>query len=264
MSIYSVGLPLILCGLLVGIVYLVLRPSSVRRSLQTAIKSAFARVSEPQAASSLPLAGWIFILWPLVASVFYVADHTYVQTRYILVTAPGLTIVIMALFLRASQRTGRVLYSAALVAALAVSIVTVRPFVRNKGLNCIVTEGFANFMRTQIPPDEPVAAYAIGQVAFVSQHPIVDTGGITRPEAIAFLYSPTDLLHWAKSEGAQYIIEDHQPEPGAISVYTGQLPYIGWTFHTANYDAAFPTEIWKLPPTSEPPPPALDSASAKP
>src|SRR6266567_4076039 len=39
--IYSTALPLILCGLLAGIVYLILRPSAVRRSIQNAIASAF-------------------------------------------------------------------------------------------------------------------------------------------------------------------------------------------------------------------------------
>jgi hypothetical protein len=265
LSIYSVGLPLILCGLLAGIVYFVLRPSSVRRSIQTAITSALGRNSDlRQAPASLPLAGWIFILWPLIVSVFYVVDHTYVQTRYILVTAPGLTIVIMALFLRASLRTGRVVYAAALIAALAVSIITVRPFIRNKGLNCLVMDAFANFIRNQIPSDDPVAAYAIGQIAFVSEHPIIDTGGITRPGVIPYLNSPPDMLRWAKSEGAQYIIGDHQPEPGATSVYAGQLPFIGWTFHTSRYTTSAPTEIWKLPPTSEPAQPPLTSASANP
>jgi len=56
----------------------------------------------------------------------------------------------MALFLRASLRTGRVLYAAALVAALAVSIVTVRPFIRNKGLNCVATNGFALYIRNHM------------------------------------------------------------------------------------------------------------------
>ncbi|MDP9051432.1 MAG: hypothetical protein M3O31_12050 [Acidobacteriota bacterium] len=265
LSIYSAGLPLILCGLLAGIVYIVLRPSSVRRSIKGAISSAFGRSTDSQQdAAGLPLAGWIFILWPLIASIFYVADHTYVQTRYILVTAPGLTIVIMALFLRASLRTGRVVYAAALIAALAVSIVTVRPFLRNKGLMCLATDGFANFMRNQIPPNDPVAAYAIGQIAFVSEHPIIDTGGITRPGVIPYLNSPSDRLRWAKSEGAQYIIDDHQPEPGATNVYTGQLPFIGWTFHASRYATFSKAEIWKLAPSAERALPPLTSVLVKP
>jgi hypothetical protein len=264
LSVYSLGLPLVLCGLLAGIVYLVVRPSSVGSSIKNAVTSAFARTSERQPSTNLPLAGWIFIVWPLIAAIFYVADHTYIQTRYILVTAPGLTIVIMALFLRASPRTGRVLYGAAIIAALAVSIVTVRPFIRNKGINCEATQGFAVYMRTRIPPDEPVAAYAIGQIAFVSEHPIIDTGGITRPGVIPYLDSPPGMLRWAKSEGAQYIIIDHQPEPGATSVYSASLPFIGWTFHTSQYATSATTGIWKLAPPSNPALPPLTSAPTKP
>jgi len=262
LSIYSLGYPLIVCGVLAGIIYFVLRFSAVRHSFQNAIASAFARTPEPR--PHLPVAAWIFILWPSIAAVFYIADHAYVQTRYILVTAPALSIVIMALFLRASPRTGRVLYVASLAAALIVSAMTVRPFVRNKAINCRVTQGFAFFIRDHIPPSAPVALYSIGQIAFVSEHPIVDTGGITRPGVIPYLNSPPDVLRWAKSEGAQYIIADHQPEFGATSVYSAQAPFIGWTFDTARYRTSAPTEIWKLAPTAEPPPPPLASASDKP
>ncbi len=247
-SIYSLGFPVIASGFLAGIACLVLRPATIRRSLQHAVGSTFAQVSERP--TSLPFAAWIFILWPSIAAVFYVANHTYVQTRYILVSAPGLSIVILLLALRASRFAGRAFYVAALVAALTVSVVTVRPFIRNKGISCQATQGFALFMRNHIPADAPVAAYAVGQLAFVSQHPIVDTGGITRPGAIPYLNSPPELLRWAHSQGAQYQIMDRQPEPGATAVYSADLPFIGWTFHTARYASSAPTEIWKLPPSS--------------
>jgi len=262
LSIYSLGFPLIVCGLVAGIIYLFLRPSSIRRSFLNAITTAFTRKPDRQQNSSLAV--WIFILWPAIATVFYITNHTYVQTRYILVTAPSLTIVIVALFLKASPRTGRVLYLASLAAALAVSVIIARPLIRNKAINCDVMQGFALFMHDHIPPDAPVAVYGIGQIAFVSEHPIVDTGGITRPGAIPYLYSPPDLLRWAKSEGAQYIIEDHQPEPGAINVYSAPLPFVGWTFKTSRYAISAPTEIWKLAPSVGPALPPLNSASAKP
>jgi hypothetical protein len=125
-------------------------------------------------------------------------------------------------------------------------------------------QGFALFIHDHIPPGAPVATYGIGQIAFVSEHPIIDTGGITRPGVIPYLNSPPDMLRWAKFEGAQYIIDDHQPEPGATSVYSAQLPFIGWTFNTARYRTSAPTEIWKFPRNSEAPLPPLTSASAKP
>ncbi|HEY4382105.1 MAG TPA: hypothetical protein VGN01_17280 [Acidobacteriaceae bacterium] len=250
LSIYSIGFPLILCGLLAGVVYLVLRSASVRRSLQSALASAFRSTSAADTEPTLPLSGWIFLLWPAIATIFYIVNHTYVQTRYILVTSPALTIVIVALFLMASQRTGRVVYCAALIAALGVSTVIVRPFIRNKEINCQATDGFAIYMRDHLPPNAPVAVYAIGQISFVSHHPIVDTGGITRPGAIAYANADASLRTlWAVSEGAQYEIIDHQPLRGAIPVYTADLPFEGWTFHTARYGTSAPTEIWKYPPS---------------
>jgi hypothetical protein len=245
LSIYALGFPLIVCGLLAGILYLLLRPAAVRRSIQSAIASAVNRTAAPQ--TSLPLAGWIFILWSLITTIFYIADHSYVQTRYILVTAPGLTVVIVLLALAASRRTGGIVYAAALLGSLALSLVTVRPFLRNKGTNCQATQEIALFIRDHTPSSAPVAAYAIGQIAFVSQHPIVDTGGITRPGAIPYLNAPPEaMLRWARSEGAQYAITD-KPGPGAVLVFTADERFIGWTVHIDRYSKPIPVFLWKLP-----------------
>src|ERR1035437_4761167 len=257
--IYSLALPLIVCGLLAGIVYLILRPSAVRNSIQNAITSAFRippSTTASERSSTLSLAGWIFILWPSITTLFYIADHTYIQTRYILVTAPGLTIVLMTLALMASRRTGRVVYLAALVAAATVSLVTVRPFIRNKGINCDATKHLAIFIRDHIPSDAPVALYGIGQIAFVTQHPIIDTGGITRPAAIPYLDAPPQaMLRWARSEGAQYIISN-KPEAHAVLVFTVDDRFATWTFHTALYEKPIPIELWQLnPPSGAPPQP---------
>jgi len=254
-SIYSLGFPVIVAGLLAGIACLALRPSAIRSSIQ----NAFTPTSE-STSSTLPLAGWIFILWPSIAAIFYIANHTYVQTRYILVTAPGLIVVVMALALRLSRVAGRFLYSAALVWAIVVSVIVVRPFVRNKAINCRAVDSLANFMRDRIPPGAPVAAYAIGQIAFVSEHPIIDTGGITRPEAIPFLDSPTQTLRWARSEGAQYYITDKSPEPGSTMVYSEDFPFTGWTFHTASYAIYGRGGIWKLPSASNQLPPPVSAS----
>ncbi len=252
--IYSTALPLILCGLLAGIVYLILRPSAVRRSIQNAIASAFRTTPQTAGLRSLPLAGWIFIVWSLINTVFYIANHTYVQTRYILVTAPGLMIVLMTLALAASQRTGRIIYLATLAAAVAISLITVRPFIHNKGINCEATRQVALFMRDHIPPDAPVAVYTIGEIAFVSEHPIVDTGGITRPGAIPYLNSPLqDMLRWARSEGAQYYI-GIRPDPNAVLAFSADGKFIGWTYHSERYAISTSIELWKLAPTPKPHP----------
>lgn len=266
LSIYSFGFPLILCGLVAGIIYLLLHPTAVCRSLSHAVASALARCSQAEPNSrdanppadnpsiaaqpslGLPLAGWIFLLWPAIATLFYLADHSYVQTRYILATAPGLTVVILLLVLRGWPRTGRVLYVAALVAALAVSTMITRPFIRNKALNCLTQQDFAHYIHDHIAPNAPVADYSIGEIAFVSRHPIIDTGGITRPGAIPYLnVPPQGVLRWARSQGAQYCVCS-QPGPGAVLAYSVSQRFIGWTLHPALYNTSTRLELWKLAP----------------
>lgn len=259
LTVYTSAFPVIVCGLLAGVVYLLLRPSAVRDSFRNAIATAFSRSDNQTAASrasaGLPLAGWIFILWSAIAAIFYIANHTYVQTRYIMVTAPGLTIVVMLLAWLASRYAGRIIYLAALLAAVAICVVTVRPFIRNKGVDCQLNRDIALFMRDRIPPDAPVAVYSIGQFAFDSQHPIIDTGGITRPGAIPYLNDRNldRMVIWARSQGAQFYISGPQPEPAAVPVYTVDPRFVGWTLHSALYAGSGPLSLWKLPPSSTPP-----------
>ncbi len=252
LSIYAAGFPLILCGLFAGVLYLLLRPSAVRRSLLNAVASAFARPSgttPAQTTRSLPLAGWIFLLWPCIATLFYIANHTYVQTRYILVTAPALTLITLLFALATSPRLGRILYLASLAAALGVSLADARPFLRNRIFNCQVTQDLAFYIRDHIPPDAPVASYSIGQIAFVSQHPILDISGITRPGAIPYLNVPPQaMVQWARNQGAQYYMAGLQPVSGAVIVYSANDRFAAWTFHPALYSTTTPINLWKLPP----------------
>ena len=246
-NIYSIGFPLILGGVIVGIVYFILRPNTVRRSAQTALKDALAPVAR-KSLYGLSDAGWVFILWLVVTTIFYVFNHTYVQTRYILVTAPGVTAIVVALALMASRRIGRIVYATGLAAALFVSLAIARPLVRNKGINCQISRDLAYFIRDHIPPDAPVADYSIGEIAFFSQHPIIDTGGITRPGAIPYLNGPPDKsLAWIRSEGAQYTI-GVKPEPGATIAYRSPFKFIGWAYPTSRYSKDELIELWKLPP----------------
>jgi hypothetical protein len=252
LSIYSAGFPLILCGLFAGLLYLLLCPSAVFRTLRKAIASSLQSPQKPTPPDSpqtrtLPLAGWIFLLWPFIATLFYLADHTYVQTRYILVAAPGLTLVIQLLALSLAPRTGRVLYLSALATALAISLITVRPFIHNKALNCQTTRDLALYIHDNIPPDAPVADYSIGQIAFDSQHSVLDTSGITLPAAIPYLNSPPQaMVQWARSQGAQYWI-GVQPAPDAVLVHSAAAGFVGWSLRPARYATSFQLELWKLP-----------------
>ena len=265
LSIYSLGFPIVLGGLIVGVVHLLLRPSVVRHSIQGALAQArglivvpapeSARVPDgrldaaPTKAVALPAAGWIFILWSAVAALFYIVDHTYVQTRYLLITGPGLAIVVTALALRASNRVGRALYLTGLLLATLASIVMVRPFLGNKVIEGRAYRNMAFFIRDRVPPGAPVATYVVGQIAFFSGHPIVDTSGITRPAAVPYLYSPLpNMVRWARSQGALYYLEGNRPELGAVSVLTIDRPFVGWTVRTRLYKTFTPVSLWKLRP----------------
>ena len=253
LSVYALGFPLVLCGLLAGLLYLLLRPAAVRRSLHRAVASAFQPASGPTPAESaptptLPLAGWIFLLWPLITALFYIANHTYVQTRYILVTAPGLTLVILVLALQSAPRAARLLYLAALAASLAVSVLTVRPLVRNKAIDCQASKDLALFIHDRLPPGAPVVDYSIGEIAFFSQHPILDTSGITRLDVIPYLSAPPPaLLLWARSQGAQYWI-GNRPTPDSILIYSIDQRFATWSRHPAIYATSSRIELWQLPP----------------
>lgn len=248
-SIYLSGWPVIAAGLVAGIASLLLRASAVTRSIRSALLSAFRGTQSVSDRSAVPLAGWLFLLWASTAAVFYLVNHTYVQTRYILISSPGLTIVLLALALRSSARAGRVIYGLALASALMLSVITVVPLVRNKGINCQASHQIARYMHDRLPPDAPVAVYSIGQIAFESEHPIIDTGGITRPGAIPYLNEPLSAMaQWAQSQGAQYYIEAHSPLPGSISVYAVDMPFVGWTLHPAQYANYVRVSVWKLPP----------------
>jgi hypothetical protein len=255
-TIYAAGLPVILGGAVAGLLHLALYPSIAANSLRNAVPSALITPvrqsegthTEGARSPALPLDGWIFILWSVVCTMFYLANHTYVQTRYIFITAPGLSIVILGLAISLWPRSGRWIYVAAIAAGAGVSLAIVVPFLRNKSENCDAMRQMARFIHDRLPPNAPVAVYAIGQIAFESDHAIIDTGGITRPEAIPYLYAPVgSMVQWAKSEGAQYYIDGKPPLPDSVRVFTVQTPLIGWTFHISQYAENFPVSVWRLP-----------------
>ncbi len=225
-KVYLCGLPLLVAGM-------ALAPLCLRRCRR------------------LPLAAWLLMAWTAISTVFYIANHTYVQTRYVLVSAPALTAVILAILAAAWPRTARAMYAGALLWSAALSLLVVRPFLRNKAIDCRASAEMASFIREHIPAAAPVAVYSIGEIAFLSRHPIVDTGGVTRPAALPYLNLPPDaVLEWAESEGAQYAIAagDRPPQPGSVPILTVPLAFAGWEMNVARYAESSPVSLWKLPP----------------
>jgi hypothetical protein len=195
-----------------------------------------------------PAAVWILAIWPLLCVAFYLADHTIVQTRYCLLSMPCLSIVTLWL-IEESERPVllRATTAAMVLVSLATIVVTVVPHVANKKEGVRRFGEIASFLRDHVPQDAPVAVYAIGELAFKSRHPLVDTGGITRPDVIPFMTDRAATVSWAKRNGARYVISSEAPEPGAVQAFSTSMPFFGWTFNRSRYRTDTPLVVYQLP-----------------
>ncbi|TDP88545.1 hypothetical protein EV672_101697 [Aquabacterium commune] len=199
-------------------------------------------------ASAAPMAAWLALV-----TLFYVFNQTYVQTRYALVMAPGLTCLLWVLALR-HMRSGLVNALSVTTVALCVagSLWMARPHLRNKMEVISAIDQMARHIQATVPAGQGIAVYSIGQYGFqLRQHPLIDIGGITRPEASKYLFEGGDkMLAWAKREGARYYISGESPEPGATLLYETQGRVTGWYFQTGAYDAPAMHRLWLLPATA--------------
>lgn len=197
---------------------------------------------------SLPVGIQVLLIWPMVCVLFYLANHTNVQTRYVLLSAPSLTIAVLWIMGRAGWRRGLAgsAVATALVGLVLIIQITV-PHVANKVKHVDAFAQISAYIKDRIPPGDPVAVYAIGEVGFLSEHLLVDTGGITDTSVIPFMNDPARTVAWAKSRGARYYISGELPEPGASPVYTSDLPYVGWTLQHSRYAGHETTSIFRLP-----------------
>ena len=245
LQIYGLGFPLVLLGLAALAGWFVL---GRRRS---------GRITPQAFAQALPLGGWLLFVWTAVNCLFYVGNHTYVQTRYIFVTAPVLTIALLALARKLWPR----LYLAGTLFGIffgvSISLLATWPLIRNKTGVDRDYAALADFLRT-LPPNDPVAYYSIGEAAFLSEHPLIDVGGITRPGVIPFLFDPTwiRVLWWAHEQGARYMVLDHSPEPGSTLLWSRNIPTTGWFLNPHRYESFDRLILWKLPPSPTLPLPA--------
>ena len=223
-AVYAVGFPITLALLPMGLARL-----RQWRSIQPAV--------------------WILIGWPIVCILFYLADHTDVQTRYCLLSMPALTI---AVFLLVSSFKGNLLFRGGLALALVVALLTVMvsvvPHVQNKKEGVHAFAAVSTFVRDNVPAQAPVAIFAIGEVAFNTRHPLVDIGGITRPGVVPYMSDRKQTLRWAKENGAQYYVGDGGvPESGATALFSTPVPYLGWSLNPARYRAKESLTLYKLP-----------------
>jgi hypothetical protein len=236
-GVYSLGFPLLLPGLLLVAAWVARALASGRRSAVTAL------------GPLLGAGGWLIFVWSAVNAAFYVLNHTYVQTRYLYVTAPVLTTALLALVVLTWPRVYPVAAGCALMTGVVFSLLMSWPLIRNKAVGCIVTARFAAFLQT-LAPEDAVADYSIGQVAFLSQHTIIDTGGITRPAFNAFALDKTDdrRFAWMRSQGARYIASSRPDIPGTQLIYhLDGVPGVGWHLNPRSYEQTGALELWTLP-----------------
>ncbi len=198
--------------------------------------------------TTLHAGGWLLFVWTLINGLFYLANHTFVQTRYIVVTAPVLTIAVLALAAIRLPQLYRGLLAVAILLGAITSLTSTRMSVRNKVIGNAIYAQMASFFQT-LPAGAPVALYAIGEPAFLSQHPVIDTGGITRPGVIPYIHDTIDdhITRWIYSQGAQYEVLDHSPVQGALLVWSQDLPVTGWYLDLRRYRRTDRLQVWRLP-----------------
>jgi hypothetical protein len=206
--------------------------------------------SLPTVARSLDTGAWLLFVWTAMSCAFYVVNHTYVQTRYIFTSAPVLTIALLAMARKLWPGVYRAGLAFGVLFGIGVSLVATWPLINNKVQVDRDYADLAAFFRT-LPPHDAVAHYSIGEAAFLSEHPIIDIGGITRPGVIPFLWDATDnrRVWWAHEQGARYAVLDHSPEPGSTLVWNRSIPTTGWYLNPSHYRLKESLMVWKLPPS---------------
>jgi len=197
---------------------------------------------------STPAVIWALLVWPSGCALFYLADHTLVQTRYCLLSMPSASIAVLWLLARVLRPARFAAISGAmLVASLLTIIWIVVPHVHNKAVLREKFSAVSTFIRDNIPAQEAVAILAIGQIEFESRHRLVDLGGITEPAVDPYLNDRVAVLRWAKTRGAHYFVGNNSPEEGATAEFGVEVPYIGWTLRHAQYRDTEPYGVYRLP-----------------
>lgn len=237
LHVYGLGFPLVLAGV-AWLGWWWLRERQLRSM----------RGEGPRLNTLLHAGGWLLFFWTAINIAFYIANHTFVQTRYVFVAAPVLTVALLALAAKLTPRLAWTGLAFGCFFGAAISLLATWPLIGNKVRLDRDYADLAAFLRT-LPAKAPVAHYSIGEAAFLSEHPLVDTGGITRPGVIPLLWdsTPTRQVFWVHHEGARFWVIDHQPEPGATLVWKRVIPTTGWYLDPRRYRANDLLEVWELP-----------------
>ncbi len=240
-SVLSFGFPLI-------VVFFVSLPAYLIAARYFS-RAAFDRVI--QRLRQMPAVFWVTTAWSLFTCAFYVGNRTYIQTRYVLIFALPLTLSIL-IFIFSFQKQWLSWAISVLVGLLAIatSLAIVQPLIANKLEYVSQMEALAQFIKATLPAEKPIAAFAIGQLAFQTCHPIIDMGGILDPAVVPFVNSLDQRVEWAKQQGAAYLEGGTDERPGANSVmiYESDAHFDGWTLHRNKFRDPLPIRLWRLGP----------------
>ena len=197
-------------------------------------------------AAALPRATWPLIAYAVLTTLFYIVNHTYVQTRYIVVLGPGLLAVALHLASQNESRLQKIAFTLLSACPLFFTITQAYPLIQNKVKNDADIAEMCHFINDHIDAKAKIAVYSIGEYGFMIKQSLIDTGGITQPEAAAYLWSPDEMSKWVSRQGAKYYISSDIPAPAAVAIHSLSTPSIGWSFDPNFYAREVPLRLWKL------------------
>ncbi len=210
-------------------------------------------------AGALGIGGWIIVALTAFECLFYPAIHRNLILDDLLVTAPALTVALLAVARLSSLRWYRAGLAFGLLAGVSTSLLASWPLVRNQAIANRDEQQLAQFLRT-LPAGEAVALRPANEVTFFADRPIVDMSGITRPGVISFLWDVPEnrRLWWAHEQGARFLVLNRAPEPGSTLLWSRALPGTPFSLDPRSDRTSTPLSLWKLPPSPTLPlPPTL-------
>lgn len=212
--------------------------------------------------SKLDPAAWIPLVWAALTAVYYLALHSAITSREVMLLTPASTATI---FVAASHFRPRLVRTMGIVCAVYGLAVSLLYFWRTLPVELRRDRVFADLAGTlgHLPPHQTVALTPVGEVLFLSGHPVADLGGTLDGSAAAFRWDATDArrVWWAHGQGARFLVLDHLPEPGSTAVWRANLPADPWESGHGASGTFDRLTLWRLPPSPTLPAPAapLDS-----
>lgn len=202
--------------------------------------------------------GWVPFFWAFFVATFYLGTHTAIHADEVMLTLPALTVSLWVSLSRLWPRIARWSGPVVVIYGLAMSMLFTWPALRTdreRGRNYAALAGQVQ----RLPDAARVALMPVGEVLFLSGHPVADFGGTLDPGALAFRWDAGDdrRVWWAHEEGARYMVLDHAPEPGSRPVWTGNLPSRAGRSLPGQVQGFDRLTLWKLPPSPTLPAPTV-------